>query len=72
MGSELRDSAKRVQEFLLTRGFSFKIKELPESTRTVQEAAGTPFAVFTLKPSDLEALTKGRWVDLSEELTSIA
>jgi prolyl-tRNA editing enzyme YbaK/EbsC (Cys-tRNA(Pro) deacylase) len=30
-------------------------------------AAGTPFAVFQLKPADLEPLTKGRWVDLSEE-----
>ncbi|MCD4722438.1 MAG: YbaK/EbsC family protein, partial [Desulfobacula sp.] len=31
-------------------------------------AAGTPFAVFKLKPTDLEPLTKGRWVDLSEEI----
>jgi len=31
-------------------------------------AAGTPFAVFQLKPADLEPLTKGRWVDLSEEI----
>jgi prolyl-tRNA editing enzyme YbaK/EbsC (Cys-tRNA(Pro) deacylase) len=31
-------------------------------------AAGTPFAVFQLKPTDLESLTKGRWVDLSEEI----
>jgi len=30
-------------------------------------AAGSPFAVFQLKPADLEPLTKGRWVDLSEE-----
>ena len=29
-------------------------------------AAGTPFAVFQLKPSDLESLTKGKWIDLSE------
>ena len=161
MESELRDSAKRVQDFLLARGFSFKVRELPGSTRTAQEAAdsigcavsqiakslvfreketdrpilviasgsnrvdarkienstglklgradgrfvkervgyaiggippaghaepletlldpdlkqydviwaaaGTPFAVFPLKPEDLEPLTKGRWVDLSEE-----
>jgi prolyl-tRNA editing enzyme YbaK/EbsC (Cys-tRNA(Pro) deacylase) len=160
MESELRDSAKRVQDFLLARGFSFKVKELPGSTRTAQEAAdsigcavsqiakslvfretetdrpilviasgsnrvdslkiekatglklgradgkyvkervgyaiggippaghnepletlldpdlkkydiiwaaaGTPFAVFPLKPADLEPLTKGRWVDLGE------
>lgn len=31
-------------------------------------AAGTPFTVFQLKPTDLEPLTKGRWVDLSEEI----
>ena len=30
-------------------------------------AAGTPFAVFQLKPDDLEPLTKGRWIDLSEQ-----
>ena len=29
-------------------------------------AAGTPFAVFQLKPADLESLTGGTWVDLSE------
>ena len=29
-------------------------------------AAGTPFAVFQLKPSDLEPLTNGKWIDLSE------
>ena len=28
-------------------------------------AAGTPFAVFQLKPADLEALTNGTWVELS-------
>jgi len=28
-------------------------------------AAGTPFAVFQLKPADLEPLTQGRWVDLA-------
>ena len=27
-------------------------------------AAGTPFAVFQLKPGDLELLTKGQWLDL--------
>jgi len=161
MGSERRDSAKRVQDFLLAGGFSFTVKELPGSARTAQEAAdsigctvsqiakslvfkdmetdrpilviasgsnrvdtlkiekstglklgradgkyvkervgyaiggvppaahnepletlldpdlkkhdeiwaaaGTPVAVFALNPADLELLTKGRWVDLSEE-----
>ena len=28
-------------------------------------AAGTPFAVFQLKPADLEPLTNGTWVELS-------
>ncbi len=31
-------------------------------------AAGTPFAVFRLKPEDLEPLTNGRWVELSKEI----
>ncbi len=39
MTSDLPESAKRVQEFLVRRGFSFVVKELPESTRTAQEAA---------------------------------
>ncbi len=30
-------------------------------------AAGTPFAVFQLNPADLESLTDGMWVALSEE-----
>jgi len=29
-------------------------------------AAGTPFAVFQLKPSDLGPLTNGRWMELSQ------
>jgi prolyl-tRNA editing enzyme YbaK/EbsC (Cys-tRNA(Pro) deacylase) len=29
-------------------------------------AAGTPFAVFQLRPEDLEPLTKGRWLQLAE------
>ena len=160
MGAELRDSAHRVQNFLLERGFSFEVRELPGSTRTAQEAAesigcdvaqiakslifkeeetnlpilviasgsnrvdvskieietglklgkadgrfvkervgyaiggippvghneplktildadlknfdviwaaaGTPFAVFQLKPADLEPLTNGSWLDLAE------
>ncbi len=160
MVSNLSDSANRVQDFLLEKGFSFEVKELPGLTRTAQEAAdsigcavaqiakslvfrdketnlpvlviasgsnrvdlakieketglklgkadgnyvkervgyaiggvppvghnepletildndlkkyemiwaaaGTPFAVFQLKPADLEPLTNGRWIDLSE------
>lgn len=162
MRSELSNSAKRVQEFISVMGFSFKVKELPGSTRTAQDAAdsigctvsqiakslvfkekttdrpilviasgsnrvdvkkikkatglklgkadgnfvkdkvgyaiggvppvahnipletlldsdlkqyetiwaaaGTPFAVFQLEPSDLEPLTKGKWIDLSEKI----
>jgi prolyl-tRNA editing enzyme YbaK/EbsC (Cys-tRNA(Pro) deacylase) len=162
MTTALSESAKRVQDFLHAKGFSFEVKELPGSTRTAQEAAdsigclvsqiakslvfknketdrpilviasgsnrvdvmkirkstglklgradgnyvkkrvgyaiggvppvghiepletildpdlkkykviwaaaGTPFAVFQLKPVDLETLTKGKWVDLSEEI----
>lgn len=157
----LSNSAKRVQEFLFMRGFTFEVKELPSSTRTSQEAAdsigctvsqiakslvfrdketdrpilviasgsnrvdvkkiqratglklgkadgnyvkervgyaiggvppvahnepletildpdlkkydviwaaaGTPFAVFQLKPADLEPLTNGKWIELAEE-----
>ena len=160
MATELSESANRVQDFLLEKGFSFEVKELPGSTRTAQEAAdsigcavaqiakslvfrdmdnnllvlviasgsnrvdlvkieketglklgkadgnyvkervgyaiggippvghnesletildtdlmkyeviwaaaGTPFAVFQLKPADLEPLTNGRWIELSE------
>ena len=160
MASKLSDSAKRVQDFLSAKGFSFEVKELPGLTRTAQQAAdsvgcavaqiakslvfrekktnrpiliiasgsnrvdlakieketglklgkadgnyvkervgyaiggvppvghnehletildtdlkkyeviwaaaGTPFAVFRLKPADLEPLTNGKWVDLSE------
>jgi prolyl-tRNA editing enzyme YbaK/EbsC (Cys-tRNA(Pro) deacylase) len=35
----LSDSAKRVQDFILAKGFSFEVKELSSSTRTAQEAA---------------------------------
>lgn len=160
MESKLSVSAKRVQDFLFAKGFSFEVKELPGSTRTAQEAAdsigcavaqiakslvfseketglpilviasgsnrvdlakiekttglklgkadgkyvkervgyaiggippvghnesletildtdlkkyeviwaaaGTPFAVFQLKPAELESLTNGKWIDLSK------
>lgn len=39
MSKELANSAKRVQDFLLENGFTCTVKELPESTRTAQEAA---------------------------------
>jgi len=39
MAFELSDSAKRVQGFLLAKGFSFEVQELPRSSRTAQEAA---------------------------------
>lgn len=161
MEQTLRDSARRVQDYLTARDFAFEVKELPGSTRTAREAAdsigctvaqiakslvfkdkstqapilviasginrvdlkkikkatglklgtadgnfvkenvgfaiggippaghltplktlldpdlkqyeiiwaaaGTPFAVFQLKPGDLEPLTNGTWVDLSVE-----
>ena len=35
----LSESAKRVQDFLHDKGFSFEVQELPDSTRTAQEAA---------------------------------
>ena len=41
MGTELRSSAKRVQDFLAARGFACDVQELPASTRTAQEAAHT-------------------------------
>ncbi len=33
---------------------------------TIWAAAGTPFAVFSLKPDDLEPMTGGVWVELAE------
>jgi hypothetical protein len=36
------------------------------SYKKIWAAAGTPFAVFQLKPADLKSLTRGRWIDLSE------
>jgi prolyl-tRNA editing enzyme YbaK/EbsC (Cys-tRNA(Pro) deacylase) len=39
MPSSLRDSARRVQDYLAARGFAFEVKELSGSTRTAQEAA---------------------------------
>ena len=160
MESKLTDSAKRVQEYILAKGFAFEVREFSASTRTAQEAAdsigcsvsqiakslvfreqatdlpilviasgsnrvdiskiekntglklgkadgkfvkekvgyaiggippvghneplltildldlkkheviwaaaGTPYAVFQLKPADLDSLTNGRWMDLSE------
>ncbi len=39
MANDLSDSAKRVQDYLVKRGFSFQVKELAGSTRTAQDAA---------------------------------
>lgn len=39
MIKELTNSAKKVQDFLLANGFSCVVKELPDSTRTADEAA---------------------------------
>ena len=39
MNNELSTSAKRVQDFLSEKGFSFNVKEFPASTRTSQDAA---------------------------------
>lgn len=39
MSNPLATSAKRVQDFLLDNGFSCSVKELPDSTRTAEEAA---------------------------------
>lgn len=36
---ELSDSARRVQDFLVQKGFSCEVKELPGSTRTARDAA---------------------------------
>jgi len=36
---KLTDSAKKVQDFLVDNGFSCTVKELPDSTRTAEEAA---------------------------------
>jgi len=34
---------------------------------TIWAAAGAPSALFQLNPADLEPLTQGTWMDLSEE-----
>ena len=39
MEQTLKESAKRVQEYLTAKEFAFEVKELPGSTRTAQEAA---------------------------------
>lgn len=39
MNTELTGSAKKVQHFLIDNGFSCIVKELPDSTRTAEEAA---------------------------------
>lgn len=39
MTTELSESAGRVQACILQKGYDFKVRELPGSTRTAQEAA---------------------------------
>ena len=39
MSHPQKASARRVQDYLHERGFSFQVKELPDSTRSAQEAA---------------------------------
>ena len=39
MTTELSKSAKKVKNWLVERGHEFDVKELPDSTRTVQDAA---------------------------------
>lgn len=39
MNKELSSSAKKIQNFLIDNGFSCEVKELPDSTRTAEEAA---------------------------------
>lgn len=39
MTSPLSEKAQKVQEFLISLGLSVEVKELPQSTRTAQEAA---------------------------------
>lgn len=39
MNRELSGSAKKIQNFLIDNGFSCEVKELPDSTRTAEEAA---------------------------------
>lgn len=39
MSIQLSRKAKRVQDYLIEKGFEFTVKELPESTRTAIEAA---------------------------------
>lgn len=39
MNKELSGNAKKIQNFLIVNGFSCEVKELPDSTRTAEEAA---------------------------------
>lgn len=39
MNKELSDSAQKVQTFLIENGHSCIVKELPDSTRSAEEAA---------------------------------
>jgi prolyl-tRNA editing enzyme YbaK/EbsC (Cys-tRNA(Pro) deacylase) len=37
-----------------------------KKNEVIWAAAGTPFSLFQMKPADLEPLTNGRWIELSE------
>jgi hypothetical protein len=56
---ELSRTATKVSEELRRLGVASQVREMPESTRTAQEAAaaGTPRAVFSITPSELVRIT---------------
>ncbi len=76
----LKESAKRVQAALAARGFAFGgvppvgHREAPVTLfdrdllgfQEIWAAAGTPNAVFRLKPGDLVAMTGGRIADVKQ------
>lgn len=73
----LKESAQRVQRRLQEMGYANQVVELPDSTRTAQEAAdatarvsekllkaGHPKAVFELKPDELVSMTQGQIISI--------
>ncbi|WP_281178230.1 YbaK/EbsC family protein [Alicyclobacillus shizuokensis] len=76
MSDELKDSAQRVQNRLSELGYTNKVVELPDSTRTAQEAAdaiGCEVAqiaksiIFRLKNSDSPLLVVASGVNRVHE-----
>lgn len=65
MEQTLRDSARRVQDYLTARDFAFEVKELPGSTRTAREAADSIGCTVAQIAKSL--VFNGTWVDLSVE-----